>query len=410
MRFSLFIASRYLALWRGRGFLSVVAGVAVGGVALGVAALVVVLGVMNGFSTELRDKLLGVTAHALITDEDGGLTNYAQALQAARAVDGVEAATPYVNAEIMLSTSQGVKGVALRGVDPESAGAVLAIDAQIAAGGGLGALSHYRRGLPPVVMGEALATRLQLRLGDTVELFSPTGRRSAVGFTPKLMSFTVAGVFKTGLHEYDSSLAFVSLASAQSLMGFRPDRVTGVEIKTSDPDEADAIAAEVAAALGSGVSVRHWKEMNANLFAALELEKVGLFLLLAMVVLVGSFSILTTLVMLVMRKTPDIAVLMALGARRRQIRGVFTTLGMLIGGLGAACGFALGLTASWLLGRYKLVALPEDVYPLTHLPVRIEISDLVLVMAGALALCYVASVYPSRHASRLDPTLVLRSE
>ncbi|TVM30696.1 ABC transporter permease [Oceanidesulfovibrio marinus] len=410
MRFPLFIALRYLTTWRGRSFLSIISFVSVAGVALGVAALIVVTGVMNGFSSELRDKMLGITAHIIVTHKNGGFDDYAPALDTIRQTPGVEAATPFIKAEVMLSSGRGVKGVGLRGVAPASAAGVLSVDNNIVAGRGLSSLSHDEFGEPPLIMGRELAQRLRIGLGSTLTLLSPSGRLSSAGFAPKEEQFALAGAFKTGMYEYDSALVYVSLDAARQLLGFQKFAATGIEARCTDVFAADAVAANIASKLGPDFEVRNWKEMNANLFAALELEKTGLSIILAMIVIVGSFSIVATLVMLVMEKTRDIAILVAMGARRSQIKQIFMLLGMLVGGAGASVGLGLGLAASWVVKRYKIIKLPEDVYPLSHLPIRIEGWDLVVIMAAAFALCYLATVYPSRHAARLDPAEALRFE
>ncbi|TVM17140.1 lipoprotein-releasing system transmembrane subunit LolC [Oceanidesulfovibrio indonesiensis] len=410
MRFPLFIALRYLST-RKRSFLSIISLVSVAGVALGVAALIVVTGVMNGFSTELREKMLGITSHIVVTPRQGAFDDYEPALRAIRDVGGVEAATPFIKAEVMLSSGRAVKGVALRGVDPGTADNVLTVDQHVEAGIGLAGLDEFRHGQPVILMGRELADRLRIALGSSLELLSPSGRSSSAGFAPKEASFVMAGAFRTGMYEYDSVRVYVSLDAARSLLGFRDGSATGIEVRCNDVFEADRVALRIAEALGQErFEVRHWKEMNANLFAALELEKTGLSIIMVMIVIVGSFSIVAALVMLVMEKTRDIAILVAMGARRRQVKQVFMMLGMLVGGFGAVTGLALGLAASWVVQKYKIIKLPEGVYPLSHLPIRIEILDLGIVMAAAFLLCYLATMYPSRHAARLDPAEILRFE
>lgn len=410
MPYELFIALRYLRVRPRQSFISLIALVSVLGVGLGVGALIVTLGVMNGFSTELRDKMLGVNAHAVVLSTDGAIPEYRDVQKKIQAVEGVASTTPFVYAEIMLSAGDGVKGVVLRGVDPATAHTVLNLDKDIKDGGGLGALQYIRDGLPGLILGKELATRLKLSVGSRVNLLSPMGKRSAVGFSPKVKIFTVVGIFKTGMYEYDNSLVYISLDAAKDLLGFDEIKATGIELKLKDVEKADTISTRVKKELFHPYYIRHWMEMNANLFAALKLEKTAMAVVLAMIVLVGSFSIVTTLVMLVMDKTRSIAVLMSMGATPGGVRRLFTYLGLIIGGAGTMLGLALGLGVSEALKRYQFIKLPEDVYPIDHLPVRLEMVDLAGIVVGAMVLCFLATVYPARKASRLNPVEALRFE
>ncbi len=408
MRFETFVALRYLFSRKHHSFISVISLVSVLGVALGVGSLIVVLGVMNGFSTDLREKILGVNAHALVLSYEGGIKDYAPLMTEAAAVPGVLGVTPFIYSEVMLSTASGVKGVVLRGIDPLSADKVLTVGRDLVEGS-LEALVATD-GPPGIILGRELVNRLGLSLGGTVNLLSPAGKQSAAGFTPQVKIFRLAGVFRSGMYEYDTTLAFIALDAARELLGFREVNATGLELRVQDVYRADAVAREVQKALGPPYYTRHWQEMNANLFAALKLEKVAMFIVLILVVVVGSFSIITTLVMLVMEKTKDIAVLMSLGAQREQIRRIFMLQGTIIGLVGTSLGYILGIGASLLLKRYQFIKLPKDVYSLDHLPVRLESLDLVLIGICAMALCFLATLYPSRQASRLSPAEALRFE
>jgi len=408
MNFELAIALRYLLAKRRQAFISVISLISVLGVGLGVASLIVVLGVMNGFSQDLRDKILGVNAHVIVGGIGGNLRQPDKAMASIAALQGVEGVTPFIYSEVMLSTEYGVKGVVLRGLDPVTAVKVLSIGQDMVAGD-LDGLSAPG-GPPRIVVGDELAGRLGVRVGSLVNLLSPSGSRSAAGFTPKVKVFRVAGVFRTGMYEYDSSLGYVSLAAARDLLGYSADAVTGLEVRLADVDAAPEVAEDVRALVDGEGYVRTWMDMNENLFAALKLEKTAMFIILALIVLVGSFSIITTLVMLVMEKTKDIAVLMSMGASARNIRNIFMLQGTIIGAVGTALGFALGIPASLLLKRYQFIELPRDVYSLDHLPVLLEWQDLVLIGVAAFALCFLATLYPARQASRLQPSEALRYE
>lgn len=409
MRFELFVALRYLLARRKQAFISVISLISVLGVAIGVASLIVVLGVMNGFSENLRDKILGINAHLVLGSVKQTIPDYELLARNSLQVAGIEAATPFIYYEVMLSTPSGVKGVVLRGIDPSTAGTVLSVEKDMIAGS-LADLA-VDSGEPGIVVGKELAARLGLTLGSRVSLLAPSGKKSAAGFSPKIVFFHVVGMFSSGMFEYDSSLAFVSIPAAQSILGFEGDVVTGIEYRVKDINAVQSLGEELVRALGGfPLYARNWIEMNQNLFAALKLEKTAMSVILTMIVLVGSFSIITTLVMMVMEKTKDIAVLMALGATPPQIRNIFILQGSLIGFVGTSLGFGLGLGLCSLLQKYQFIKLPLDVYYLDHLPVKIEFFDMFCIALAAMVLCFLATLYPARQAARMHPTEALRYE
>ena len=262
-----------------------------------------------------------------------------------------------------------------------------------------------------IIIGNELAKRLSLSPGMQVSLLSPSGRQTAAGFQPKIRNFLVQGTFRTGMYEYDSSLGYVTVEAARDLLGYKPGFVSGLEVRIKDVDRAEQVSQSLRQRLGGfPLYVRHWKEMNANLFAALKLEKTAMAIILVMIVLVGSFSIITTLVMLVMEKTRDIAILRSMGASAAEIRNIFMLQGSIIGVVGTALGFALGLAVCFLLKRYQFIELPHGVYSLDRLPVLLSWADLVLIGVSALALCFAATLYPARQAARLNPSEALRHE
>ncbi len=415
MRFELFIAPRYLHAKRKQAFITVISVMSVLGVALGVAALVIVLGVYNGFTTDIRDKILSANAHIIV----GGVYNSIPArespdaplesiLDAVLTVPDVAGATPFLYAEGMISSPRGVKGLVMRGIDPVTAPTTIGMLQNLVEGSVDGLVPE--NGPPGVIVGKELATRLNLAVGSRVNLLSPAGQRSSAGFQPKIRPFRVVGIFHSGMFEYDTSLAYVSLQAGRELMGLSETALTGIEVAVSDMDKADVVAQRLQRTLGSGVQVRTWMDMNANLFAALKLERIGMFIVLAMVVLVGSFSIVTTLVMLVMEKTRDIAILMSMGATRGMIRRIFMLQGTIIGLVGTLIGYALGIGLGVLLQRYQFIKLPPGVYTLDHLPVLLQASDIALVGASAMLLCFLATLYPARQAAALEPAEALRYE
>ncbi|EKO40663.1 MAG: lipoprotein releasing system, transmembrane protein, LolC/E family [Solidesulfovibrio magneticus str. Maddingley MBC34] len=409
MSFELFVARRYLTARQKQAFISVISLISVLGVGLGVASLIVVVGVMHGFSTELRDKILGINAHMVAAVAGGAMHDYRELMGKAEAVPGVLGATPFVYTEVMLSSPRGVKGVVLRGVDPASAGKVLALPKEMI----VGSLDDLEipGPFPGIVLGRELADRLGLIVGETVNLMSPAGKESAAGFSPKVKTFVLRGLFKSGMYEYDSTLAYVTIPAAQELLGFKRDIATGLELKVADVDAVDTLAPKIRTALGGPpLFVRTWIDMNGNLFKALHLEKTAMFVILVMIVVVGCFSIITTLIMLVMEKTRDIAILMSMGATPAAIRKIFMLQGVIIGVVGTALGYVLGLGVALALEKYQFIKIPGDVYPMDHLPVRLDWPDMIIIGITALALCFLATMYPARQAARLSPVEALRHD
>ncbi len=408
MRFESFVALRYLFSRRKQTFIYIISLMSILGVGLGVGALVVVLGVYNGLTTDMRDKILGANAHAIVMAHTPGAFEHAtDVAERARKAPHITGATPFIYSEVMLSSGRGVKGIILRGIDPQTAAPVVTMLQRLRAGS---VADLEQEGTPGIIIGDELANRLGLIVGSRINMLSSSGESGASGFKPRIRPFVVRGIFKTGMYEYDSSLAFVTLAAARDTLGLPDGFLTGVEVTVDDLFAADKIAAGLSETLGYPFYVRHWMEMNANLFAALKLEKIGMFILLTMVVLIGSFSIVTSLVMLVMEKTRDIAILMSMGATRRTIRRIFMLQGTIIGFIGTMLGYAMGLSLGWALKRYQFIKLPENVYTLDHLPIIITWSDVLIIGASAMLLCFLATLYPARQASRLEPAEALRYE
>jgi len=326
------------------------------------------------------------------------------------AIPDITGAMPFIYTELMVSGPRGVKGLILRGVDMETAPEILhGVVTRITSGNFADIAPET--GLPGVVIGKELASRIGATVGARINLLAPTAQKNTAGFTPKVKTAKVAAIFSTGMYEYDSSLGIVSLDMARDLLG-RPDGdwVTGLELTVSDVYKADVIAERVNLELGPPYYMRNWMEMNASLFAALKLEKLGMAIMVTLIILVASFSIVTALVMMVMEKTRDIAILMSMGATRRAIRRIFMFQGLVIGIVGTATGFALGLGICFLLKRYQFIKLPPGVYSLDYLPILLQWSDLILVAVGSVLLCFLATLYPAGRAASLEPVEALRYE
>ena len=424
MRFEFFVALRYLLGRRTQAFISVISLISTTGVAIGVAALIIVTGIINGFTTDLRDKIVGVNAHAMVLSSEGTMPqslvgtdgNIASTesldslLSRVREVPDVTGVMPFIYSELMISGPRGIKGLILRGVDPKSAEDVLHGIIGRVTSGKFTDISQ-EGAMPGIVIGRELASRIGASVGSRINLLAPTAQKGTTGFTPRVKSAKVAAIFSTGMYEYDSSLGVVSLELARDLLG-RPDGdwVTGLEVTVKDVYKADSVGTNLSWALGPPYYTRNWMEMNASLFAALKLEKIGMAIMVTLIILVASFSIVTALVMLVMEKTRDIAILMSMGATRRAVRRIFMLQGLIIGVVGTTAGFALGLGICWLLKKYQFIKLPPGVYSLDYLPILLQWGDLALIAAGSVLMCYLATLYPSSRAASLEPVEALRYE
>jgi lipoprotein-releasing system permease protein len=414
MRYALFIGLRYLRAKRSDAFISLITGIATAGVAIGVMTLDVVLSVMTGFEEDLRDRILGFNPHVIVTSFAGPLEDYEAGVEAIREVPGVVVAAPFVFGQVMLSGPDRVEGALLRGVLP---GRRSAIDFEKnLIGGRLEGLAERHAlpspsgvRLPGIILGRDLAGRLGVGIGDPVSVVSPVGVPTPFGFVPRVRRFVLVGLFKSGMAEYDGLLAYVDLAEARRF--FRLGQaVTGIEVRVADVYRARQIGAEIAARLGFPHRVRDWMETNHNLFAAMKLEKTVYFVVLLLIVCVAAFNIVALLVMVVMEKRKDIAILKSIGATRAGIARIFVFKGLIIGAIGTLAGSLSGWAFSWALGRYEFVELPADVFYVSTLPVKMVPEYFALVLAVSLVICFLATLYPARQAAGLAPVDVIRYE
>jgi lipoprotein-releasing system permease protein len=405
--FELLLGLRYLGARGQRGALSLFVWIGVGGVFLGVAALIVVLAVMTGFQDGIRDRIISANPHLLVFQAGGkALTEPASVAERVRGVRGVRTATPFVLQQVLFTAAGGAThGGLVRGLDFAAPAVSADVQSQVRAG----SMAPLVNGDAAIMLGVELARSLGVMIGDPVTVISPQGAITAVGMVPKMRRYTVAGTVEVGMFEYDSSLAYLALPAAQEFAGLGQG-VTGVEIKLEDPFDAKRVGRDVMGRLGFPYWARDWMDMNRNFFAALQLEKLALFVIVTIIVLVAAFAIIGHLVLLVAEKRKEIGILKALGASNPSITTIFFTVGMTIGVVGTVAGSVVGLALIWLQNTFKLIRLAGDVYQIDYLPMKLSTGDFILIIGSTLVLSLLATIIPARRAGALLPVDVLRYE
>ncbi|MDH3330194.1 MAG: lipoprotein-releasing ABC transporter permease subunit [Desulfobulbaceae bacterium] len=407
MSFEWFVSKRYLRAKRKQRFISLISVISILGVAVGVMALIVVLSVYTGFTEGLRDQIIGINSHILVQRYGSNINNPAELAEKVEAVDGVEATTPYIYGQVLISSSQNSSGIVLRGIDPQTAVNVINVDSKMK-DGQLADLERVENP-PGIIIGQELARQLNIRHGSRVRLISPDGPLSPMGVLPKIRTCIVIGIFETGMFEYDSTLGFINLETARSLSGDE-EGVHGLEVRVRNVDRADRIGESIKKLLGPGYSVRDWMQLNKNLFAALKLEKAGIFIALDLIILVAALNIISALIMVVMEKNRDIAILKSMGATTGSIMRIFFYQGAVIGLTGTVFGVMGGLGLCSILKRYKFIELPSNVYPMSTLPIKVVPLDVTIIAISALIITLAATLYPSWKASKVQPAEALTYE
>lgn len=405
--YQFFIAFRYFRSKKKHGGISINTFISIAGVALGVMTLLTVLSVMSGFHEDLQGKILGANAHVIIQNYEGRIKDYQSVREKINRVGGVTGSSPVVYGQVMLRFGSRASGVVIRGIDPEVERDTTDLLNKLKAGSIKGLSDDGTT--PGIIIGKEMLRNLGLFVGDDIEMISPIGEMGPLGMIPKMKKFKVVGYFEAGMYEYDSTLAFINIHTAQNFLGLR-DEITAVEVKIDDPSRAPEIASKIENILSLPYIARDWMQMNRNLFSALKLEKIVMFIILTLIILVASFNIVSNLIMIVIEKAREIAIMKAMGATSRGVMSIFMIQGLIIGIAGTVLGVFGGYILCELLKTYKFINLPADVYYLSYLPVKISIFDFIIVPAAAILISFLATIYPSWQAAKLDPVEPLRYE
>jgi len=405
MQYEWFIARRYLMSRESGSFISLNSFFSIGGVVVGVAALIFVMSMMNGFETELRTRILGVTSHVTVFPRfDQSIINPQAAMADLKMVDGVTAAAPFIYYKAAVASKASGDGIVVRGIEPELENGVTGLGERIVAGRFDVSPDSLDEG--GIIIGKTLATRLDVAPGDPLVLFSLQGEKLRAGAQPKVKKFAVSGIFETGMYEYDASMAYISLADAADL--FKVDGATGIHLRTVDIFTADRIAQEINTRFADRFDAVDWKQMNRNLFSWMQLEKIGMFIALSLIIAVAAFNIISTLVMIVMNKRHEIGILKTMGSVPTAISRIFMRIGIVVGLIGCLLGWGLGYLLCWVQIRFNIISLPPEIYFINSLPIDMRPFDFMIVGLAAVLLCFLATIYPARQAARLSVVEVLR--
>jgi lipoprotein-releasing system permease protein len=406
--FEWFISFRYLRARHKQKFISLISLISVAGITVGVMALIVVLAVYSGFTGGLRDQILGINSHIIVQRAGGIIPEYDLVRDRILTVDNVTGATPYLYAQTLLSGSRGGTGVVLRGIDPITATGVIALPKQMVQGSVDDLTLEKDARIPNIILGIAMARDLYVDQGDKVRLISPSGPLTPMGIIPKIKTCRVSGIFESGMYEYDSTIAYMAISDVQNFLE-SGDVVHGIEVTVQEKElnRADQVANNIVDTLGTPFVAKDWMSMNRNLFAAFKLEKIGMFICVALIILVAALNIVSALIMVVMEKEQDIAILKSMGATSGSIMKIFFYQGLVIAFLGTFLGVSGGLGLCDLLSRYQFIELPSNVYPMNTLPIKVLPMDVTIIAIAAIVITLAATIYPSWKASKVKPAEVL---
>lgn len=409
MSYEFFIARRYLRSKRKSKYLSVITLISIGGVLIGVAALTFVLSMMNGFEKEVRSRIIGITAHVTVLSSEGaGIENYPELIPSISSHPQVKGIAPFIYFKAAIGSKEESDGIVIRGIKLEEEKEVTDIGEHLIAG--TFDLEGSENEYPGIVLGVNLADRLRVKIGDDIILFSIDQETVSAGFlAPKVTKFKVAGIFETGMYEYDSNLAYVSLLSAQKILK-SGEVVTGLQIKISDFYKASKVAGELDSKLGPEYYATDWMHMHKNLFSWMTLEKYAMFIVLSLIVAVAAFNIISTLIMVVIEKRKEIGILKSMGATSPSIMKIFMFEGLVAGVVGTILGSFLGFFLCWVQKTFKLVSLPAEIYFISTLPIDMRFFDFLIVALAAVGITFIATIYPAARAAQMLPVEAIRYE
>ncbi len=412
--YEFFIGLRYTRAKRRNNFISFISLISIFGIAIGVWALITIISVMNGFESELRNRILGMASHATISDYSGVLQDWDSVLEQVKGHKDVLGAAPYVEGQLMLSSGGKVSGAISRGILPQYEGEVADVEDKMVAG----RINSLQAGDWNIILGKELAYALRLGLGDKVTVITPQTNITAAGFIPRLKTFTVSGVFELGMHEYDSALVFMHSVDAAKLFRMPKGSVTGVRLKLTDMFNARQTAQEVADTLGEAYWVDDWTRRHANFFSAIKTERMVMFIILTLIVAVAAFNIISTLIMVVTDKQADIAILRTLGASPRSIMKIFMVQGTMVGVIGTIIGMITGAISGAYIGQaisaveslFNFKFLAADVYYISDLPSELRLENVLVAGLFAFIVSILATIYPAWRAAQVQPAEALRYE
>ena len=393
-----------------QGFLSLISFISVAGIALGVTALIVVISVMNGFHEDIRDKIIGTNAHVVAASySKDGIKDYSKKISEIEKIQYVVDAAPYFMGQVMLKYGDKVEGIVLWGIEPVSMSKVNKLAENMIKGEVDSIMKGLKDGRRGIIIGKELSKALNVDVNDELVLISPVFRQTPAGLMPRMFNMKIVGIFEAGMYDYDSTFAYVSIKNAQELFD-RDDVITGIAIKADKIENAAFVAAEIHRKY-KDLWARDWMNMNKNLFSALQIEKIVMFIILILIVLVAAFNIASTLIMIVMRKTKDIGILKSMGATGGDIMNIFIIQGVSTGVIGAAVGFVAGIALCLYLQAYP-ISMPGggSIYYIDKLAVSIKMAEVIIIPFAAVLISFLATLYPSYHASRLDPVEAIRYE
>jgi lipoprotein-releasing system permease protein len=405
MAFEFFIAGKYLKAKRKEGFISLITLLSIAGVAVGVMALVVVIAVMSGAETDFRKRILGLEPHILVMNYSGKFDGYGDIIKDLTQKEKIIDASPILFAQAMIRSSHSFSGIMVRGIDPDNSFSLIKGFGPDQLKKVLGK-DEANNDFPGIILGKDLANSIGVIPGDKIILMSPNGIISPIGNIPSMKRFVVTDTFDSGMYEYDSALAYIDLKEAQQLSGLK-DQISAIGIWVNDVFEVKTVKNSLADIFRYPFYMRDWMEINKSLFSALKLEKTAMFIILTLIILVAAFNIASALIMMVMEKTKDIAVLKTMGATHKTIRRIFMIQGMIVGSFGTLVGTISGVIVCYFLKKYDFIQLP-DAYPFSTLPVQLEYGDVLAIAGSALLICFLSTLYPSHKASKMDPVEALR--